>query len=268
MKIGLWIGLLGGVALAIWGIASTGESGTVLNLHGFIIVVGGTAAATLINCPLDTIRSAFFNFFTLLGSGNIPETEDAIDEVVELAREAHGSGGILSLRDAGGNLAGGFGHRAITAAIATGESNQTRRIMETEIKQSRIIRMEDTNVFRTIAMLSPMFGILGTLLGMIKVLGAIQDPSRVGPAMALALSSAFLGIAIANFIAVPIAGRIRASAMKETLVLEVILEGILDIAAGQAPYLVELRLAAYSASRRAELEIIEGGAAPARAGVQ
>jgi len=265
MNLGLWVGLISAIGLAVWAIFSTGASGALLNVHGVVIVVGGTTAATLINCPLETVRSAFSNFFSLLGGSNFPTTDDAIGDVVELAREAHAGGGILTLRDAGGDLADGFGHRVITAAIATGETNQTRRIMETEIKQSRIIRMEDTNVFRTISTLSPMFGILGTLLGMIEVLGALQDPTKVGPAMALALSSAFLGIAIANFVCVPIAGRIRAAAMRETLVLEVILEGILDISAGQAPYLVELRLAAYSAQRRAELEAAEGGAAPARA---
>lgn len=259
MNTGLWIGLLSGVGLVVWGIASTGATGAVINIHGLLVVVGGTTAATLINCPLDTIRSAFANFLGLLGTGSMASPEDAIEEVVELARQAHSGGGILSLRDAGRELGQGFAGRAITAAIATGETNQTRRIMENEIKQSRIIRMEDTNVFRTIALLSPMFGILGTLLGMIQVLGSLQDPTKVGPAMALALSSAFLGIAIANFVCVPIAGRIRAAAMRETLVLEVILEGILDIAAGSAPYLVEMRLASYSKKRRAEISESEGG---------
>jgi chemotaxis protein MotA len=260
VNLGLYIGLAGGVGLALWGILSTGAVGALLNVHGIVIVFGGTATATLINCPIHTIRSAFQNFFSLLGAKRYPELEQAIAEVAELAREAHQGGGILSLRDAGGDLAGGFAHRAITTAIATGESAQTRRIMESEIKQTRIIRMEDTNVFRTISTLSPMFGILGTLLGMIEVLGSLQDPTKVGPAMALALSSAFLGIALANFVCVPIAGRIRAAAMHETLIYEVILEGILEVSAGKAPYLVELRLAAYSAERRAELETAEGGA--------
>ncbi len=266
MNLGLWIGLIAGGSLASWSILTTGASGALLNVHGVVIVIGGTMAATLINCPLETIRSAFSNFFSLLGKNKLPTTEQAIGEVVELAREAHAGGGILSLRDSGGDLAEGFGHRAITTAIATGETNRTRQIMESEIKQSRIIRMEDTNVFRTIATLSPMFGILGTLLGMIEVLGALQDPTKVGPAMALALSSAFLGIAIANFVCVPIAGRIRAAAMRETLVLEVILEGVLDIASGQAPYIVELRLASYSYERRSELEAAEGPGAPTRMG--
>jgi chemotaxis protein MotA len=75
--------------------------------------------------------------------------------------------------------------------------------------------------------------------------------------MALALSSAFLGIMIANFICVPVAGRIRLRAHQETLALEVMLAGVLDIAAGKAPYLVQLHLASYSEKRRSELQSTE-----------
>ena len=96
-------------------------------------------------------------------------------------------------------------------------------------------------------------------MGMIEVLGSFQDPTKVGPSMALALSSAFIGIAIANFLCLPISGRIRASAMRETLLLQVLLEGILDIAAGKAPYLVDMHLASFSAARRREMETKEPG---------
>ena len=159
-------------------------------------------------------------------------------------------------------MADGFLHRAIGVAIATGETADTRRVMEKEVKQLRIGRQEDANVFRTIGTLAPMFGILGTLLGMIQVLGTMSaDPTKVGPSMALALSSAFLGISVANFFCVPVAGHIRLAAMRETMVLELLLEGLLDIAAGKPPYLVEMHMASYSSQRRKELEAAEAPAA-------
>jgi len=90
-----------------------------------------------------------------------------------------------------------------------------------------------------------MFGLLGTLLGMLKALTAMSDPAKLGPAMALALSSAFIGIGVANFLCIPIAGQIRLLAMRETLLLEMILEGALDIAVNRPAYQVEMRMASY-----------------------
>jgi chemotaxis protein MotA len=257
VNISLWVGFSLGAYLCYWGVTSSGSVGALINAHGLVIVVGGTAAATLVSHPLSRMITAFRQLLILFSPTKIPTPAEAIEEAVRLARVAQEGGGLLSLQDEGREFADGFGHRAITVAIASGEFARTRSVMVTQIKQTRIMRMEDANVFRTIGVLSPMFGILGTLLGMIQVLGSLQDPSKVGPAMALALSSAFVGIAIANFICIPLAGQVRLEAQRETLVYDILLEGILDIQAGKAPYLVELALASFSQERQSELAAAE-----------
>ena len=90
-----------------------------------------------------------------------------------------------------------------------------------------------------------MFGLLGTLLGMLQVLTAMSDAAKLGPAMALALSSAFVGIVVANFFCIPVAGQIRLLAMRQTLLYDMIVEGALDIATNRPPYQVEMKMAAY-----------------------
>ena len=270
MSIGIWIGLALGAGLMAYGLSGTGVSGAIVNAHGILIVFGGTLSAMLINCPFRIIFSAVRNSLSLLLPSRFPSPEAAIDEMVRLARVAQTGGGILSLQDEGQGFADGFAHRAVRVAIATGESTQTRTILERQIKLIRVTRTEDANVFRTVAVLSPMFGILGTLMGMIQVLGNLSDPSKVGPAMAVALSSAFLGISVANFVCVPIAGQLRLVAMRETHILEILLEGILDIAAGKPPYMVELHLSSYSEKRGGEAQRAEApyskAEAPATAG--
>lgn len=259
-----WIGVLGAGGLMGWSISNMGVSGTLINLHGLIIVMGGTLAAIFINCPLRVLWSALSRLVSLFLPDRLPPPEEVINEVARLARVSQTQGGILSLQDQSRDFADGFLHRAVTIAITNGESSEIRRILESEIKQLRINAQEDGNVFRTMGMLSPMFGLLGTLMGMIRVMEAMSEPGKAGPAMALALSSAFMGIGLANMVCVPIAGQIRLVAMRETLVLEMILEGVLDIAAGKAPYLVELHLASYSQQRR---QALERGAAPTAEGV-
>jgi chemotaxis protein MotA len=116
--------------------------------------------------------------------------------------------------------------------------------LELEVRRRRINRQEDANVFRTLGTLAPMFGLMGTLLGMLNVLTNMSEPSKLGPAMALALSSAFIGISMSNFICIPLAGHIRLLAMRETMIFEMLIDGILSIAMNQPTYQVELRMGA------------------------
>jgi chemotaxis protein MotA len=221
-----------------------------LNIHGILVVIGGTSVAMLLNSPWRLLANTLGSVVSLFLPMGLPKEETIITEMARLARRAQTEGGLLSLQGESRDLAGGFLNRAINVAIATGESNEARRLLETEIRQLRIRRQEDGNLLRTMGTLSPMFGLLGTLLGMIRVLETVSTPDKVGPAMALALSSAFVGIAMANLVCVPLAGQIRLRAMNETMLLEMILEGVLDIAAGKPSSLVEMHMSSYSQSRQ------------------
>ena len=104
---------------------------------------------------------------------------------------------------------------------------------------------EIANVYRTMGILAPMFGLLGTLIGIISVLKQLSDPESVGPAMGVAITSAFYGILLANMVCVPIAGKIRARIWLRVKLKSMILEGILEIMKGSIPLVVERRLQAY-----------------------
>ncbi len=266
MTLSVWIGALLGAAVIAWALEHIGAVGTFLGGHALIIVYGGSLAATMISTPGTMIWRAFTRLLRLFLPDRLPAPEQAIAEAVRLARLAQSGGGILAIQGESQNFADGFLHRAVIAAVSSGETAETRRMMEAEVKRRRSDGMEDSNTFRTIGILTPMFGLLGTLIGMVKVLQTMSDPTRVGPAMALALSSAFLGISTANLICVPVAGHIRLKVIEETLIYEILLEGVLDIASGKSPYVIETHLSAYAARRRVEAEEAPASAvAPAAA---
>jgi len=250
MNIGAWLGLLIGAYLVFWGATVSGAGKALLDSHGVLIVLGGTAAAVLVSAPVRRIAAAFGAFLGLFAPGRQTSVEEAIAEIARLARKSQAEGGILALRDEGRDTAGGFLNRAITVAIAAGEAAETRRIMELEIRQARQARQEQANLWRTVSVLAPMFGIIGTLLGMIQVMGTLSDPTKMAPSMALALTSALLGIGISNLLCIPVAGHIRLKGINETLLRELLLEGVLDICAGKPAHLVELHLSSYSERRR------------------
>jgi len=246
------IGTLSAVGLAVFSLRTGGSGRSLFNMHGVTVVIGGTIVSTLINSPLSLIWGTFIEAASLFFPPRLPSPEAVVTEMSRLARRAQTEGGLLSLQGQSQGFANGWLNRAVNVAIAAGESDETRRVLEVDVRQLRIRRQENANLMRTMGTLSPMFGLLGTLLGMIEVLETISTPTKVGPAMALALSSAFMGISLANLVCIPLAGAMRLRAMNETLVLEMILEGILDIAAGKPSSLVEMHLSGYAGQRRSE----------------
>jgi chemotaxis protein MotA len=247
----LWLGVLSAAAVLAWSLIQPGASRNIMDLHGVVVVLGGASAAMLISTPAAQLFSAVRAVGWILNPDKLAAPEEIAAEIVRLSRRAHAQGGLLALRGESEDFAGGFLNRAISAAASCGETEAARQILELEVRRKRIARQEDANVFRTLGTLAPMFGLMGTLLGMLKVLSNMSDPAKLGPAMALALSSAFLGIGLANLFCIPMAGQIRLLAMRETQVLEMLIEGVLAIAMNQPTYQLQLRMAAYLDGRNA-----------------
>jgi chemotaxis protein MotA len=245
----LWLGILVATVIMAWSLIQPGASHNIMDAHGLIVVLGGVAAAMLISTPAAHLFSAARSLLRVMGSDRLPSPDETAAEIARLSRRAHAEGGLLALRSESEAFADGFLQRAISAAAESGETVATRQILELEVRRRRIALQEDANVFRTLGTLAPMFGLMGTLLGMLKVLTNMSEPTKLGPAMALALSSAFIGIGLANFICIPIASQIRLLSMREAATLEMIIEGVVAIATNQPTYQVELRMSAYLTAR-------------------
>ncbi len=245
LNISLWIGLFSSGGLLTWILMRPGAGRNIFDPHGLLIVFGGLASALLINTSLLQIFGTLRTIAWVLFPANLPSPSETAAELTRLSRRARTEGGILALRGEGGDFAGGFLKYALETIAACGETTSAREVLDIAIRRKRIQRQEDANVLRTMATLAPMFGLLGTLVGMLQVLNSMSEPTRLGPAMALALSSAFIGIGMANFVCVPLAGHIRSQALRETMILEMIVEGMLEITINRPTFQVELRLAAY-----------------------
>ena len=252
MDITTWAGILLGASVLFYGLHEAGGIRLFLNIHGIILVLGGTLGATLINTPFKRILSAVQAAFKMFLSDKTPSPEDTIREIIRLREVSRVQGGLFALQKEAGEFGDGSIQRAIDIAVTLGETNAVRDQMEMEIKNRRTRHNEEANVFRTVSVLGPMFGLLGTLLGIVQVLRNISDPSRVGPAMAVALSTAFYGIALANMICVPMAGKIRNRAFEESLMLEIITHGVVGILENKPAYLLEMELQSFAEQKKRE----------------
>ncbi len=239
------IGFLLGLGVVAWGTFSAGVADKIVNAHGIIIVLGGTLAATVVNTSYRRFVAGVKAFFEIFASPRMPTVDEAVRTLVTMSETAQKQGGIMALSNTDPAFAGGFLKRAVGVAMVSAESRETRAILEEEIRLRRLDISEDSNLYRTAGVLSPMFGLIGTLFGIIQTLSNISDPTAIGRSMAVAITSALFGIGFSNMFCVPVANKIRLRAMEETLVLQLILEGVIDIMSGKTPHLIDMHLRGY-----------------------
>ncbi len=244
MDITTIVGVVGAAGLVLAGFAGEQISASLINIHGVVVVLGGTVVATLINTPLKFVTRAVLELGWIFRENDEASPEKVIPVIVNLAEQSR-IRGLAALKEADPLVAKGFLNRAATAALEYNDYNFVRQVLEQEINQRVDDLSEVTNVYRTMGVMAPMFGLLGTLIGIIGVLKDLANPETVGPAMAVAITSAFYGIFFANMVCVPIAGKMRAKVWMEVRLKSMILEGVLEIMKGSMPLVVERRLQAY-----------------------
>lgn len=238
------LGVIAFFALIGVGVATGQISGSLVNIHGVFVVIGGTSVAMLINTPFKYLVKAVTELRLLMLSDETTEIKNTVPVMVALAEQCR-LRGLSALKDVDPKHAGGFLARVSAAALEYNDSNFVKHVIEQEINQAADDMNEIANVYRTFGLLSPMFGLLGTLMGIISVLKNLSDPESVGPAMGVAITSAFYGILVANILCVPVAGKIRSRIWMQVKLKSMILEGILEIMKGSIPMVVERRLQSY-----------------------
>ena len=243
------LGLVGGAILLARGAASGEISSTFLNWHGLGVVLGGTLVAILINTPARYVWNAVRSLLSLGVASPYRSPEAVVRDMAALAEASQGRG-ISAFRDANRRTAGGFLAHAAEIALENNDPKFVRGVLEEEISQAYDLQNEVTNVYRSMGVLSPMFGLIGTLLGIVNVLKQISEPEQVGKSMAVAITSAFYGILMANLVCVPVAGKLRIRSWEEMVTKTIVLEGLILIMEGAVPAVVERRLQSFLAKSR------------------
>ncbi|CAD7774432.1 Chemotaxis protein PomA [Candidatus Methanoperedenaceae archaeon GB37] len=109
------------------------------------------------------------------------------------------------------------------------EPQSIKQILEKDIKSSSERHELGVNIFLSMGSYAPAFGMIGTLIGLVQMLAKLDDPSNIGPAMAVALITTFYGALLANAVFLPIAGKLKTKSEEEIFVKKIMLEGIMGI---------------------------------------
>lgn len=164
-------------------------------------------------------------------------------------------GGIDALEHELGNTRDRFLADGLRMVVNSLPPELIRENLEKEIAFTRLRHQQLSNVFKMLGTYAPVFGLLGTLIGVVQILQNLTDPQSLGQAMAIAVTTTFYGIFGTNFFFLPVAGKLNAHSDAEMLTKEVVIEGVLAVQAQEVPALVSLKLQAFLSYRLRELSI-------------
>jgi chemotaxis protein MotA len=248
----------GGLALAFAGILGGlvlegGHIQDVAQVTAAAIVLGGTVGAVLISKPFDSVRSAWRRIPEVLFGPAGPGADELAGELVGLAKQVRRIG-IASLENQAMEAKDPFVQKALGLAADGVDSRELKRIMEMELETEQLRYQTDAAVFEAGGGYSPTIGIIGAVLGLIQVMKHLDRLEEVGRGIAVAFVATVYGVALANVVLLPIAAKIQARAQRAQELHELILNGVLAIAAGTNPRLVRLQLDAYCSSGQVQRE--------------
>ncbi len=247
MDIATIVGIVTAFALVLLSIFLGSGLTIFIDVPSVAIVVGGVIGVTLINYPLsDLLKVTSVALKTLFPTNNNPT--EIVAKLVEFSGTARKEG-ILALENAAAELNHTFLKKGIQLAVDGLENPSVREILEIEIQKQEDRHKLGAEIFTSMGTYGPAMGMIGTLIGLVQMLQTMNDPSSIGPAMAVALLTTFYGAIMANMLFLPMAGKLRNISAKEVFTNELIMEGILSINSGDNPRVVEQKLHSFIAPK-------------------
>jgi len=237
------IGIFLAFGLVISAIVMGGSPFVFISLPSALIVIGGTIGATLVNYPLKNV----FGVIGIIKNTFLHKTEEPsaiIERFLEFANKARREG-ILSLEPALKEVEDPYLRKGLQLTVDGLEPESIKEILETEISYLEERHDFGAEIMSAMGGFSPAMGMIGTVIGLVQMLQTMEDPSTIGPAMAVALITTFYGALLANLVFNPMAGKLKTRSKEEILAREIMLEGILSISRGENPRIIEEKLNSY-----------------------
>lgn len=243
MDIGTIIGLFVAVLAVVIGIVFGGNPLALVDPASIMIVLVGTVGVTVLCFPLARV----LKLHKVMLKAFFFQQHDIVEIILDLVKYAELARreGILSLENLVDEMRDPFIVRGIKMAVDGTDPELIKQVMETELEALMDRHAQGKQIFDAIAKYAPAFGMIGTLLGLIFMLGSMSDPSSIGPSMAVALITTLYGAMIANLFAGPIGDKLLARDIEEVQVKTIIIAGVMAIQSGDNPRVVQSKLATY-----------------------
>lgn len=212
-----------------------------ISIPSLLIVVGGTFGAVMLSYRINNFFNGISNI-RLAFSNKQPNLFETLDKLVELSEVARKKG-VLALEDK--TLDDEYLQKGVNLLLDGHDTDTIEFAFNREILQTRQRNNQSIKVLNSFTELAPAMGMAGTLIGLVAMLVAMDDPKSIGPSMSVALLTTLYGALLANAFTGPLANKLgeRADEIKQNMML--VRDGILHISRGDNPKLILEMLASY-----------------------
>ncbi len=239
---------LSGVLLAIMAfmlgaVLKGADLHSLVSAAAFMIVVVGTIAAILVQTPIHVMRRAWAIFPWVFKP---PEHggDALLKALVEWSQIARKQG-LLGLEKLIEGQRDDFVRKGLQMVVDGSEPDAIRSTLEVELQTRESADIRAAKVFEGMGIYSPTLGIIGAVLGLMAVMQNLSDPSKLGPGIAAAFTATVYGIGLANLFFLPMAAKLKTVAQTQSHIREMAIEGLISIAQGENPRIIESRLGGY-----------------------
>ena len=244
MDLATVIGMLGGIGFIVMAMILGGDLGMFVDVASVLIVFCGSIFVVMSQFTLGQ----FFGAGKVAGKAfmfKIDPPEVLIEKIVEMADAAR-KGGFLALEEA--EIDNAFMQKGVDMLVDGHDIEVVRETLKKDIQMTTERPEFGGSIFKGLADVAPAMGMIGTLVGLVAMLSNMDDPKSIGPAMAVALLTTLYGAFLANVICLPIAAKLENRKEEEKLNQSLVLDGIVGIADGQNPKVIEGILKNYIAA--------------------
>lgn len=263
MDIASVVGFIAGTGIMVWMMEHEGGIMLFFNVPGLILVVGGLIGAAFLSYPMSamkTIPGALKKCFLY----PLPSPEEEIERLSEFAVVARRDG-LLGLEEKVKGVKDPFLAKGISLVVDGFQPDVVRSILEVDLERMKERHLIAKKVIEGMSAYGPGFGMVGTLLGLVGMLAKLDDPSTIGGSMAVSLLATFYGAAVANVYLIPLASKLDIRTKEESLIRQLMIEGILSVQKGDKPQVLKEKLLAFLSPKRRNPQ--ESAKAPAAAAV-
>ncbi|MDD3481918.1 flagellar motor protein [Azovibrio restrictus] len=238
--LGLFIGIgaiLGGQVL------EGGHVASLVQPTALMIVLGGTLGAVMLQSPFSVFKRGL-RMVAWVFKPPVIEHKRLIDQVSQWSHLSRREG-LLSLENFTNQLKDPFAKKGLQLLVDGADPERLREVMEVELNTYEEEMRQGAKIWESAGGYSPTIGILGAVMGLIHVMENLSDPSKLGAGIAVAFVATIYGVGLANLVFLPVANKLKAYIGRQMVAKEMLLDGLLGIAVGDNPRIIESRLQGY-----------------------
>lgn len=238
------IGLFLGLAAILGGqVLEGGHIGSLVQPTAMFIVLGGTMGAVLLQNPLHVFRRGMAMVKWVWFPPRITHKQ-TIDQILQWSQLSRREG-LLALESYIPGIKDEFTRNGLQLLVDGADPERIRELLDVEIQSFEDELRQAAKVWESAGGYSPTIGILGAVMGLIHVMENLSDPTKLGPGIAIAFVATIYGVGLANLIFLPVAGKLKYYIARMVVAREMLVDGLVGIALGDNPRIIEGRLRGY-----------------------